>query len=62
MFGIGFFVAAVALSTKILSVGPFAPGYSYLNWYFRKVSLRVYVINLPAFLALVRRVCPSIND
>lgn len=62
VFGMGIFVVAAALLNKILTVGPFVPGYNYLNWYFREASVSVYVINLPALLALVRRVFPSVND
>lgn len=58
----GIIVVGVALATKILTVGPFIPGYNYLNWYFREASLAVYFINLPALLALVRRLCPCINN
>lgn len=62
VFGMGIFVVAAALLTKILTVGPFVPGYNYLNWYFREASVAVYVVNLPALLALMRRVFPSINN
>lgn len=62
VFGMGIFVVVAALLNKILTVGPFVPGYNYLNWYFREASVSVYVIYLPALLALVRRVFPSVND
>lgn len=62
VFGMGIAVTALALSVKVLVLGDYVPGYETMSWYFREASLALYVVNLPALLALVRRLCPCINN
>jgi hypothetical protein len=61
VFGMGIFVIAAALLTKIYSLVPSLVSYSYLNWYFREASVSVYVTNLPAVWALLRDTFPGVR-
>ncbi|KAH8693270.1 hypothetical protein BGW36DRAFT_386238 [Talaromyces proteolyticus] len=59
VFGMGFFVIAAAILTKVFSLDPNLVSYSYLNWYFREASVSLYVVNLPLLWALFRDIFPS---
>jgi hypothetical protein len=61
VFGMGIFVIAAAILTKVYSLDPDLVSYAYLNWYFREASVSVYVTNLPAVWALLRDICPAVR-
>lgn len=61
IFGMGAFVIAAAVLTKVYSLDPALVSYSYLNWYFREASVSVYVTNLPAIWALLRDTFPVVK-
>jgi hypothetical protein len=61
IFGMGAFVIAAAILTKVYSLDPDLVSYAYLNWYFREASVSVYVSNLPAVWALIRDIFPSVK-
>ncbi len=61
VFGMGAFVIAAAVLTKVYSLDPNLVSYAYLNWYFREASVSIYVTNLPAVWALVRDIFPSVK-
>jgi hypothetical protein len=61
VFGMGVFVIAAAILTKVYSLVPDLVSYSYLNWYFREASVSIYVTNLPATWALFRDIFPAVK-
>lgn len=61
VFGMGIFVIAAAILTKVYSLDPDLVSYAYLNWYFREASVSVYVTNLPAVWALFRDLFPTLR-
>jgi hypothetical protein len=61
VFGMGAFVIAAAVMTKVYSLDPNLVSYAYLKWYFREASVSVYVTNLLAVWALVRDIFPSVK-
>ncbi|KAH8800601.1 UbiD family decarboxylase [Xylogone sp. PMI_703] len=61
IFGMGLFIIAAAILTKVYSLDPNLVSYAYLNWYFREASVSVYVTNGPAIWALTRDLFPSVK-
>jgi hypothetical protein len=61
VFGMGIFVIAAALLTKVFSLDPNLVSYAYLNWYFREASVSIYVTNLPGVWALLRDIFPAVK-
>lgn len=61
VFGMGGFVIAAAILTKVYSLVPYLVSYTYLNWYFREASVSVYVANLPALWGIIRDTFPAVG-
>ena len=61
VFGMGAFVIAAAVLTKVYSLVPYLVSYEYLNWYFREASVSIYVTNMPYIWAFLRDVFPSLK-
>ena len=60
VFGLGTFVIAAAILTKVYVFDPALLSYDYLNWYFREASVSIYVTNLPVMWAILRDTFPSV--
>lgn len=61
IFGMGIFIIAAAILTKLYSLYPPLLTYAYLNWYCREASVCVYVTNLPAIWSLMLDVFPALR-
>ena len=62
IFGMGIFIIAAAILTKLYSLYPPLLTYAYLNWYCREASVCVYVTNLPAIWTLILDVFPGLRS
>lgn len=62
IFGMGIFIIAAAILTKIYSLYPPLLTYAYLNWYCREASVCVYVTNLPAVWTLLLDLFPGLRS
>ncbi|KAI9758089.1 MAG: hypothetical protein M1815_004976 [Lichina confinis] len=58
IFGMGIFIIAAAILTKLFSLYPPLLTYAYLNWYCREASVCIYVTNLPAIWSLLLDLFP----
>lgn len=61
IFGMGIFIIAAALLTKLYSLYPPLLTYAYLNWYCREASVCIYVTNLPAIWTLLLDIFPVLR-
>ncbi|KAL9099085.1 MAG: hypothetical protein Q9163_005364 [Psora crenata] len=61
IFGMGIFIIAAAILTKLYSLYTPLLTYAYLNWYCREASVAVYVTNLPAIWSLMLDVFPALR-
>ena len=61
IFGLGIFIIAAAILTKLYSLVPSLLTYVYLNWYCRESSVCVYVTNLPAIWSLLLDLFPALR-
>ena len=61
IFGMGIFIIAAAILTKLFSLYPPLLTYAYLNWYCREASVCVYVTNLPAIWSLLLDLFPCLR-
>ena len=62
IFGLGIFIIAAAILTKLYSLYPPLLTYAYLNWYCREASVCVYVTNLPAIWTLILDLFPGLRS
>ena len=62
IFGMGIFIIAAAILTKLYSLYPPLLTYAYLNWYCREASVCVYVTNLPAIWTLILDLFPALRS
>lgn len=61
VFGMGVFVIAAAILTKVYCFYPPLLSYEYLSWYCREASVSVYVTNLPIVWGLTRSTFPVLR-
>ncbi|KAH0538578.1 hypothetical protein FGG08_004828 [Glutinoglossum americanum] len=61
IFGMGVFVIAAAVITKIYSLDPQLLSLVYIFWYFREATVAVYVTNLPLLWSLLLDVFPGLK-
>lgn len=61
VFGMGIFVIAAAILTKVYCLYTPLVSYEYLNWYCREASVSVYVTNLPIIWSLARNTFPALR-
>ena len=61
IFGMGIFVIAAAVLTKIYSLDPKLLSIVYMFWYFREATVAVYVTNLPLLWSLLLDVFPGLK-
>jgi hypothetical protein len=61
IFGMGIFVIAAAVITKIYSLDPKLLSIVYIFWYFREATVAVYVTNLPLLWSLLLDVFPGLK-
>ncbi|KAI9776975.1 MAG: hypothetical protein M1839_009119 [Geoglossum umbratile] len=61
IFGMGVFVIAAAVLTKIYSLDPKLLSIVYIFWYFREATVAVYVTNLPLLWSLLLDVFPGLK-
>jgi hypothetical protein len=61
IFGMGVFVIAAAVLTKIYSLDPKLLSIVYMFWYFREATVAVYVTNLPLLWSLLLDIFPGLK-
>lgn len=61
IFGMGIFVIAASILTKVYCLVPSLISYVYMNWYYREASVGMYVTNLPAIWPLMRDMFPLLK-
>ncbi|KAH0556831.1 hypothetical protein GP486_005378 [Trichoglossum hirsutum] len=62
IFGMGVFIIAAAIITKVYRLVPKLLSLVYIFWYFREATVAVYVTNIPLLWSLLLDVSPALRD